>query len=46
MVYVMAVTLYYDIDDEDTPDWVQEILKMIFDEFEPDYSEMEMHASW
>jgi hypothetical protein len=42
-----SFTLYYDdIDDENTPDWVQEILKMIFDEFEPDYAEMEMYVSW
>lgn len=39
--------LYYDdIDDENTPTWVKEILKMIFDEFEPNYAEMEMHVSW
>lgn len=42
-----SFTLYYDdIDDENTPDWVQEILKVIFDEFEPDYAEMEMYVSW
>lgn len=39
-------TLWYDPDDEYVPDWVKEILKMIFDEFEPEYSEMEMHLSW
>ena len=31
---------------EKIPDWVKEILKMIFDEFEPEYGEMEMHVSW
>lgn len=39
-------TLYYDPDDEYVPDWVKEILEIIFDEFEPEYDEMEMYVSW
>lgn len=39
-------TLWYDPEDEDTPDWVKEILKMIFDEFEPEHGEMDMYVSW
>lgn len=39
-------TLWYDPDDEYVPDWAKEILKMIFDEFEPKHAEMEMYVSW
>lgn len=39
-------TLWYDPDDEHVPEWVKEILKMIFDEFEPERAEMEMYVSW
>lgn len=36
-------TLLYD---DDSPDWVREILKMIFDEFETECAEIEMYVSW
>lgn len=39
-------TLWYDPEDEYVPEWVKEILEMIFNEFEPEYGELDMHVSW
>lgn len=39
-------TLWYDPEDEYIPEWVKEIMKMIFDEFEPEYGEIDMRVSW